>query len=341
MSIALNSNPASFIAALIAIALESKPACIALKSKPTSFALKSKTTSFIAALIAMCFILNSIGTLSALGQTGKVRSGPRPEPIDDVNPMIGTTGPSVYDYGGMIPGVATPFGMTHWTAMTRENKISVYSYNHSDKTIQGFLGTHQPAIWMGDYGYISVMPSTGELKASRKLPFTHQDEVSAPNYYSVTMDDGGKPLKAEITATTRAGFLKFTFPASKASHIVVTASRSQKFEGFIQIDPKKQEIVGYNPDRMSEELGPPLPNFKGYFVIQFSKPFASSGTWKDDKIHSGSPQQKGHWIGGYANFPTTEGEEVKVKIGTSFISIEQARDNLRRDSRLEFRPGES
>jgi len=175
------------------------------------------------------------------------------------------------------------------------------------------------------------MPSSGELQTSRKLPFNHQKEISAPNYYSVTMDDGGKPLKAEIAATTRAGFLKFTFPASQSSHIVVTASRSQKFEGFVEINQQKQEIIGYNPDRMSEELGPPLPNFKGYFVIQLSKPFASSGTWEDDNLHSGKTQQKGHRIGGYASFATTQGEEVKVKIGTSFISIDQARDNLRRE----------
>src|SRR5712664_2084990 len=286
-----------------------------------SIAAKSKPTSFIASLIVMCFTFSLGGTLNTLGQ----------EPIDDVNPLIGTTGPSVYDYGGMIPGVATPFGMTHWTAMTRENKISVYSYNHSDKTIEGFLGTHQPAIWMGDYGYVSLMPSSRELKTSLKLPYSHQDEVSAPNYYSVKMDDGGSPLKAELTATTRAGFLKFTFPASKASHIVVTASRSKKFKGFIQVDSKKQEIVGYNPDRMSEELGPPLPNFKGYFVIQFSKPFASSGTCEDDNIHSGRTQQSGHRIGGYASFATSQGEVIQVKIGTSFISMDQARDNLRRE----------
>src|SRR6266550_584152 len=166
---------------------------------------KLKLGSFSSVLI-ICFAL---ATLNALAQ----------QPIDDVNPMIGTTGPSVFDYGGMIPGVARPFGMTHWTAMTRENKISVYSYNYSDKTIEGFLGTHQPAIWMGDYGYVSLMPSVGELKTSRKLPFTHQEEVSAPNYYTVNMDAGGKPLKTEITATTRAGFLKFMFPASQASHI--------------------------------------------------------------------------------------------------------------------------
>ncbi len=282
---------------------------------------KSKRASFITALIVMCFTFNLSGALNALGQ----------EPIEEVNPMIGTTGPTENDYGGMIPGVTTPFGMTHWTAMTRENKISVYSYNYSDKTIQGFLGTHQPAIWMGDYGYVSLMPSSGELKTSRKLPFDHWDETSAPNYYSVKMDDGGKPLKVEMTATTRAGFLRLTFPAAQASHIVVTASRSEQFKGFIQINRNEREIVGYNADRMSAHLGPPLPNFKGYFVIQFSKPFASSGTWEDDTIQPGNEQQSGHRIGGYASFPTTQDEVIEVKIGTSFISIDQARDNLKRE----------
>jgi predicted alpha-1,2-mannosidase len=286
-----------------------------------SLAFESRRPSFIAALIVVFFTLNLIGTMNALGQ----------EPIDSVNPMIGTTGPSVYDYGGMIPGVTTPFGMTHWTAMTRQNKISVYSYNYSDKTIQGFIGTHQPAIWMGDYGHVSLMPSSGELKSSHKLPFSHQDEVSSPNYYSVKMDDAGKSIKAELTATTRAGFLKFTFPASQSSHIVVTAIRSDQFTGFIRINQKDQEITGYNPDRMSAELGPPLPNFKGYFVIQFSKPFATSGTWENDKFYPGRDQQSGHHMGGYATFPTAQGEEIKVKIGTSFISLEQARDNLRRE----------
>src|SRR5439155_867489 len=167
-------------------------------------AVTSKSVSFIAMFIAMSFTFNLCGP-NAFGQAL----------IDDVNPMIGTTGPSVYDYGGMIPGVATPFGMTHWTAMTRENKISVYSYNYSDKTIEGFLGTHQPAIWMGDYGYVSLMPS--------------------------------------------------------------------------------------------------------------------SGTWEDDKIHPESNHQSGHHMGGYVTFPTTRGEEIKVKIGTSFISLDQAKDNLRRE----------
>ncbi|MCA1629077.1 MAG: GH92 family glycosyl hydrolase [Acidobacteria bacterium] len=282
---------------------------------------RSRRAAPVARLIALCLALNLPAAPTAFAQ----------QPVDEVNVMIGTTGPSVYDYGGMIPGVAAPFGMTHWTAQTRDNKISVYSYNHKDATIQGFIGTHQPAIWMGDYGQVILMPQAGELKTSKKLPFSHADETAAPNYYSVKMDDHGKPIRAEMTATTRAGFLRFTFPASKTSHVVVTASRAEKTEGFVEVDAKAREITGYNPDRMSSELGPPLPNFKGYFVIQFNKPFASSGTWEGDHTHSGEKRRTGHHVGAYATFPTTQGEAVEVKVGTSFISVEQARDNLRRE----------
>jgi predicted alpha-1,2-mannosidase len=280
---------------------------------------KHSLSCFSSIIVLMCFALS--GSLIALAQ----------QPIDDVNPMIGTTGPSVFDYGGMIPGVARPFGMTHWTAVTRENKISACPYNYSDTMIQGFLGTHQPAIWMGDYGYVSLMPSIGELNIAQKYPYRHQDEISAPNYYSVEMGEDNRPIKAELTATTRSGFLRFTFPASQTSHIVVTAIRSQQFTGFVHVDARNQEITGYNPDRMSAELGPPLPNFKGYFVIQFSKRFTSFGTWEGETVHAESEQQTGHRMGAYATFPTAQGEVIDVKIGTSFISMDQARDNLRRE----------
>ena len=278
--------------------------------------------TFLAALVAACFAFNPLVATGA----------PAREPIDEVNPMIGTTGTTVYDYGGMIPGVTVPFGMTHWTAQTRENKISVYSYNYKDETIRGFIGTHQPAIWMGDYGQVSLMPFSGELKTpTPMLPFRHEDETSAPNYYSVKMGEPGARVGAELTATARAGFLRFTFPASDASHVVVTACRSERVDGFVQVNAAAREIVGYNPDRMSAHLGPPLPNFKGYFVIQFDKPFASSGTWEAAEIHAGATEQAGRHVGAYARFKTAEGEAVRVKVGTSFISLEQARDNLRRE----------
>src|SRR2546427_291127 len=248
-------------------------------------AVTSKSVSFIAMFIAISFTFNLCG-LNAFGQAR----------IDDVNPMIGTLAPSVYDYGGMIPGVATPFGMTHWTAMTRENKISVYSYNYSDQTIEGFLGTHQPAIWMGDYGYVSLMPSTGELKTSQKLPFSHQAEISAPNYYAVKMGDEGKSIKAELTATTRGEEIEVKIGTS-----------------FISIDQARdnlrREIPGWDFDRVktegrriwNEALGKikiqggtkdDRVNFYTamYHTLLFPRTFSEYGRYYsafDDRIHNG------------------------------------------------------
>ena len=104
-----------------------------------------------------------------------------------VNPYIGT-GAGPIGYGGMMPFVTPPFGMTTWTPQTRQNKISGVSYNYEDKKITGFIGTHQAAIWMGDYGYVTVIPQTGTLHtdpASRGQDFQHADEVVHPDYYSV------------------------------------------------------------------------------------------------------------------------------------------------------------
>jgi putative alpha-1,2-mannosidase len=108
-------------------------------------------------LLAICTLAIS----AAAPATGTV-SG---TPVDWVNTYIGTGGSSDGpDYGGTMPLVTTPFGMTNWTAQTRQNRISVSSYAYEDGTISGFIGTHQPAIWMGDYGYVTLMPETGNIK---------------------------------------------------------------------------------------------------------------------------------------------------------------------------------
>src|ERR1700746_477487 len=106
-----------------------------------------------------------------------------------VNTLIGTQRSAV-GYGGTMPFVTTPFGMTSWTPQTRQNKISVTSYNYDDTTISGFIGTHQLAIWMGDYGYVTIVPEVDEIKTTpedRKLKFSRDDERVSPYYYSVVM----------------------------------------------------------------------------------------------------------------------------------------------------------
>src|SRR3984893_15962308 len=111
--------------------------------------------------------------------------------VEWVNTFIGTGGSCRGpDYGGTMPLVTTPFGMSSWTPQTRQNRISVSSYAYEDGAISGFIGTHQPAVWMGDYGYVTLMPETGNIKPTveyRRPPLTHRDEDSTPSYYSVHM----------------------------------------------------------------------------------------------------------------------------------------------------------
>jgi predicted alpha-1,2-mannosidase len=257
---------------------------------------------------------------------------PKPTtPVDWVNTFIGTGGEGA-EYGGTMPFVTTPFGMTNWTAQTRQNRISVSSYEYDDTYIQGFIGTHQPAIWMGDYGYVTLMPemdATNYAPEARRLAFTHRDEVSTPYYYAVKMGpDPAHKILAEMTATDHAGYLRFTYPHGAKANVLIEATRPG-IEGFVSIDASRNEIVGYNPDRMDAHLGPlALKNFKGYFVVRFKHPFAAAKvyegvlTWPDKK------EVKGDNVGALVSFDTSHGETVDAQVGTSFISLEQARANL-------------
>jgi predicted alpha-1,2-mannosidase len=250
-------------------------------------------------------------------------SAATPNAVQWVNPYIGT-GSGPIGYGGTMPFVTPPFGMTDWTPQTRQNKLSVVSYKYEDTTISGFMGTHQPAIWMGDYGYVTLMPQIGALRTTpddRKLAFTHADEITHPDYYSVWMTSPDqKRIRAEMTATERCAYLRFTFPANELARVLIEASRPN-IAGAAQIDATTHEITGYNPDRIDRNLGPfSLPNFKGYFVVQFRTPFTTAKNY-------GANANEAH--GAYAEF--AHGGTIELRIATSFISIEQARENLRHE----------
>lgn len=270
--------------------------------------------------------------------------------VDYVNPLIGTAATGFakgLDGGGTMPSVGPPFAMTNFVAQTGESLMSRMNYFYEDSSIIGFLASHQPTVWMGDYGYVSVMPQTGDLKVlpqQRALKFSHKNEVSAPYYYSVLLNTANDQyIKAEMTSSSRCGIFQFTFPSSQNSHLIIQGinlnpeikhwandytERIKKLRGYVKINQAKNEITGYNPDRMSAQISPDLPNFKGYFIIQFNKPFKSFGTWDGDKVNPSSLEQYGTRSGAYISFTTIKDERVEVRIATSFISIEQARKNM-------------
>src|ERR1700722_2501434 len=239
------------------------------------------------------------------------------DPVDWVNLYIGT-GSGPIGYGGTMPFVTPPFGMTNWTPQTRQNKVSGVSYKYEDADISGFIGTHQPAIWMGDYGYVTLMPEINGLKTSpedRKLPFTHTDEIVRPDYYSVWMNAGdSRRIRTEMTATERCAYMRFTFPANASSIVIVEASRPG-VAGFAHVNTVTREITGYNPDRMDANLGPlKLPNFRGYFVVRFKQPFLSHNVYSGTFSRPGQSELTSTNVGAYVSFDTHQDSQVDVQV---------------------------
>ena len=102
------------------------------------------------------------------------------ENLDYVNMFVGASGYHVTAYGGTTPAVGSPFAMTQWCAATRENKISRTVYHYDDKTCIGFIASHQPTIWMGDYGFFTLMPQLGEPKLGVEERGVKMDHNSYP-----------------------------------------------------------------------------------------------------------------------------------------------------------------
>ena len=105
----------------------------------------------------------------------------------------------------MIPSTGPPFAMTRWVAQTRTNYVSVTPYNYTDTSIHGFQGTHQPAIWMGESGQVTVSPGAGKIRSKfddRGMAFSHEREVVSASYYSVELEaTGGGKIFAEQSAS--------------------------------------------------------------------------------------------------------------------------------------------
>lgn len=252
------------------------------------------------------------------------------ENVDYVNPYIGTAGGGT-EYGGTMPFVQPPFAMTSWTPQTRQDRVGATSYAYEDSYISGFIGTHQPAIWMGDYGYVTLMPELDGIKTTpkaRRMPFSHHAEITTPYYYSVSLDAGaGRTVNAEITATEHCAIMRFTFPQCTNAGILVEAARPN-IAGTASVNSR--EICGCNPDRMDAKLSTlQLPHFRGCFVVQIHKPFSNFGVYQGSALRDGAADISGTNVGAYASFSTGSNEVVEVKVGTSFIDLNQARANLR------------
>jgi predicted alpha-1,2-mannosidase len=220
--------------------------------------------------------------------------------------------------------------------MTMENDISICPYVYTDEIFYGMLATHQPAQWMGESAEIAVCPGVGEVKtafADRGLYFSHDNEVSSPHYYKTSLQataESEAEIIAEITASSRASAMRFTFNSTSPGFVTLQATR-KKVKGEIEVDVDNQEIRGYNPERQDFKLGPfAAEDFKGYFVAKFDVPFKTWGVALGANLQHGTREGTGKELSAFVTFGD-DVEIVNIRVGMSFISIDQARINLQNE----------
>jgi len=247
------------------------------------------------------------------------------DPVELVNPLMGTDSEFRLSHGNSYPAIALPWGMNFWTPHTRPMGNG-WGYTYDDYKIMGIKQTHQPSPWINDYASFSLMPLTGAIRIKeqdRASWFSHKAEVVKPYYYSVYLAD--YDVTAEVTPTERAAIFRFTFPGSDSSFILLDAFNEGS---MVRIIPSERKVVGY----CQNNSGGVPENFRNWFVAEFDKEFVSTHTWNGDALNINDLDEEGEHTGAALGFKTGNGEIIHVRIASSFISQEQAELNLRHET---------
>ena len=243
-----------------------------------------------------------------------------PCPSEYVSTLVGSQSDVTFSTGNTYPAVALPWGMNFWTPQTGKMGDG-WAYTYGAHTICGFKQTHQPSPWINDYGQFSLMPVRGRDaidETSRRSWFSHQSEEARPYYYSVYLAD--HDVVAEIAPTDRAAVLRFTFPESDESGVVIDAFDRGS---HVEVMPDNRTVVGYT----TRNSGGVPENFRNWFVIRFDKPFNGFRVFNGKTELKGFEAEGEHALAA-VYFATRRGEQVTARVASSFISEEQAVRNL-------------
>ncbi|MFA6469819.1 MAG: GH92 family glycosyl hydrolase [Bacteroidota bacterium] len=273
--------------------------------------------------------------------------------IQYVKPLTGTQ-----RMGHTFPGATMPFGSVQLSPDTdtlRYEKYGKYQkdvyqycagYQYEDKTIVGFSHTHFSGTGHSDLGDFLIMPATGELQLNPgtadhpeegyRSRYSHANEIAEPGYYKVTLDDHN--ITAELTATTRVGFHRYTFPAADTAHIILDL-----MHGIYNYD-EKNVWTFVRVENDSVVTGFRQTNGWGrtrtvYFAMAFSKPFSSyghsrydssvyRGFWRKFDASNNFPEMAGRNIRAYFNFSIRDNEQIGIKFALSPVSTRGAMKNL-------------
>ena len=263
---------------------------------------------------------------------------PANNPASAVNPIIGTgTGPGSTE--NLFPGPSMPFGMVQLSPDTEDHG---FGYHYSQRHILDFSMTHMSGVGCPNEGEVSFMPTTGPVETEAEAyqsDYSHQQETASPGYYQVQLLRSG--IHVELTATDRTGEAKLTFPANQQPNLLIPISRTlnQSVGASIQVIGNNT-VQGYVTNLTFCNSDRP---YKVYFVMHFSHPFTSYGTWtgfRDGapaKLIADSRQAAQDSVdrraGAYLSWPkSTQPQSITVTIGISYVDQNGAAANLKAEA---------
>ncbi len=264
------------------------------------------------------------------------RETPDFNPVSYVDPQIG----SVHGRWFFYTPAARPFGMAklapHTNAYGSMGSWLPCGYDDRHESIEGFGHFHEFQV-----GGLVFMPITGKIKtvpgsledpdSGYRSRFSKDTEISMPGYYSVELDDYG--IKAEITSTDRVGFHRYTYPQSDEAGLIIDIGHKQGessdvTEAYIEkiTDDELEGYIVTYPEYV--KFCDPGNRVKMYFYIKLDRIPDSWGTFTDESISHSASMTKGISNGMYLGFKTSENEEIHIKTGLSYTSMENARLNF-------------
>jgi predicted alpha-1,2-mannosidase len=290
-----------------------------------------------------CFFCMLFFSISIFGQ----------QPADFVNPLIGTS-----NYGATFPGPIAPRGMASISpfnvagsknrSLEKDSQWLSNPYVNENNFLTGFSQVNLSGVGCPDLGVILLMPTTGAVETNHmKYGSTYSNEVAKTAYYSVNIDK--YKVKGEFTASKRVGVSKFTFPKGQSNILLNLGLGLTNEEGAMVKVVSSTEIEGMRTVG-SFCYNSPEEAYPVYFVAKFSKPANHYGVWKKTPKYEGVEAQwmgyngktrmmkntiktvVGDSIGTYFTYEFDKKETVEVKIGVSYVSIENARENLEKET---------
>ncbi|GAA2011529.1 hypothetical protein GCM10009839_02030 [Catenulispora yoronensis] len=245
------------------------------------------------ALTLVGSVLGSVAPTAA-----EAAAGPVTNPASIVNPLLGTS-----NGGDTFPGADAPFGMVQWSPDTPKRPAGG-NYDYSDSTITGFSLTHLSGPGCNATGDIPILPTVGGIDANATSGFSHGTESASAGSYAVTLGNG---VKTELTATTRSGMARFTFPTTNQANLLFklgSAATSTTVLNFGTVGTN--EVAGAIT---SGHFCASSPTYTIYFDMVFDRSFSTNGTFAN---------------GGSVTFDASSNHVVQAKVGISYVSAANA-----------------